>query len=142
MATESAKKGAAKKTVTEKQAQAEIEKRAKKVSEADVKRILDKRDEIEQKFSGSGVLGRFIADVKILFSMIGDYWDGSYRDIPWTTIASAVAGLAYVFSPIDLIPDFIPVIGVVDDALVMGLVLAAIDSDLQGYVAWKKRQVK
>ena len=142
MATEPARKSAAKKSVTKKQAQAEIDKRAKKVSDADVKRILDKRDEIEQKFSGNGVLGRFIADIKILFSMIGDYWEGSYRDIPWTTIASAVAGLAYVLSPIDLIPDFIPVIGVVDDALVIGLVLAAIDSDLQGYVAWKKRQVK
>ena len=83
-----------------------------------------------------------MADIKILFSMIGDYWDGTYREIPWTTVASAVAGLAYVLSPIDLIPDFIPVIGLVDDALVIGLVLAAIDSDLQSYVAWKKRQIK
>ena len=128
--------------VTKKQAQEELDKRSKKVSEDDVRRVLEKRDEIEQKFSGSGTLGRFVADIKILFSMIGDYWDGSYREIPWTTVASAVAGLAYVLSPIDLIPDFIPVIGLVDDALVIGLVLAAIDSDLQSYVAWKKRQIK
>ena len=128
--------------VTKKQAQEELDKRSKKVSEDDVRRVLEKRDEIEQKFSGSGTLGRFVADIKILFSMIGDYWDGTYREIPWTTVASAVAGLAYVLSPIDLIPDFIPVIGLVDDALVIGLVLAAIDSDLQSYVAWKKRQIK
>jgi uncharacterized membrane protein YkvA (DUF1232 family) len=128
--------------ISKEQAQEELNKRAKNVSEDDVKKILDKRDEIEQKFKGSGTLGKFIADVKILFSMMQDYWSGEYREVPWTTIAAAVAALAYVFSPIDLIPDFIPVIGLVDDALVIGLCLTAIDSDLQAYVAWKKKTVK
>lgn len=128
--------------ISKEQAQEELNKRAKNVSEDDVKKILDKRDEIEQKFKGSGPLGKFIADVKILFSMIQDHWSGEYREVPWTTIAVAVAALAYVFSPIDLIPDFIPVIGLVDDALVIGLCLTAIDSDLQAYVAWKKKTVK
>lgn len=124
--------------VSKERAQEELKKRAKSVSEDDVKKILDKRDEIEQKFKGSGPLGKFIADVKILFSMIQDYWSGNYRKVPWTTIAAAVATLAYVLSPIDLIPDFIPFIGLVDDALVISLCLAAIDSDLQAYAEWKK----
>jgi uncharacterized membrane protein YkvA (DUF1232 family) len=127
--------------VTKEQAREELNKRANQVKGSDVEKILAKRDEIEQKFSGSGVLGKFIADIKILYSMIQDYWDGSYREVPWTTIAAAVAALAYVLSPIDLVPDFIPFLGLVDDALVVGLCLSAIDSDLQSYVRWKKRQV-
>lgn len=123
--------------VTSEQAQAELDKRAKKVSEDDLRRILEKRDEIEQKFSGSGPLGKFIADVKLLYSMLQDYWNGDYREVPWTTIAAVVAALAYVFSPIDLIPDFIPGIGLIDDALVIGLCLSAVDNDLQAYKRWK-----
>lgn len=128
--------------VSKEQAQEELDKRAKNISEDDVKRIIEKRDEVEQKFKGSGVLGKFIADVKIMISMIHDYWTGEYREVPWTTVAAAVAALAYVLSPIDLIPDPIPFIGLLDDALVVSLCLAAINSDLQAYVAWKKSNTK
>lgn len=127
--------------VTNAEAQAELHKRAGKVTKGDVEAILAKRDEIEKKFKGNGPLGKFIADIKILFSLIQDYWSGGYREVPWTTIAAAVAALLYVLSPIDLVPDFIPVVGLLDDALVIALCLAAIDSDLQDYVVWKKNQV-
>lgn len=123
--------------VTQEQAQDELNKRSKKVSEDDLRRILERRDEVDQKFSGNGPLGKFIADVKLLFSMLQDYWSGDYRGVPWTTIAAVVAALAYVFSPIDLIPDFIPGIGLVDDALVIAACLSAIDSDLHAYKGWK-----
>lgn len=127
--------------VSKEQAEAAMKAKAAKVTEEDLQKILDKRDEIERKFKGDGPLGRFIADVKILFSLVGDYRRGSYREVPWTTIAGVVATLAYVLSPIDLIPDVLPVIGLVDDALVVGVCLTAIDADLQAYAEWKKRQV-
>lgn len=38
---------------------------------------------------------------------------------PWYAKWLAVAVVAYAFSPIDLIPDFIPVLGFVDDALLL-----------------------
>ena len=34
--------------------------------------------------------------------------------------------LAYLLSPIDLIPDFIPVIGLADDAIIMSLALRSV----------------
>jgi uncharacterized membrane protein YkvA (DUF1232 family) len=45
--------------------------------------------------------------------------------VPWYAKALAVCVLAYLFSPIDLIPDFIPVIGYLDDLVIVpaGLVL-------------------
>jgi uncharacterized membrane protein YkvA (DUF1232 family) len=47
--------------------------------------------------------------------------------VPWTARALALLIAAYVLSPIDLIPDFIPVIGLLDDAILIpaGLWLVA-----------------
>ncbi|HVO44646.1 MAG TPA: YkvA family protein [Aggregatilineales bacterium] len=45
----------------------------------------------------------------------------AYRDprVPWVARLLAIAVLAYAFSPIDLIPDFIPVLGLVDDLVIV-----------------------
>ncbi|MGB2336374.1 MAG: YkvA family protein, partial [Alcanivorax sp.] len=95
------------KTITDEQAKAELDKRASKISDNDVKKILDQESDLLSKVTGAGgPLGKLLDDVKTLFSMIKDYWNGDYREVPWTTIAAAAAALAFVLSPIDLIPDF------------------------------------
>lgn len=44
--------------------------------------------------------------------------DGA-RHAPWYVKLIVAAGVLYLLSPIDLIPDFIPVIGQLDDALLI-----------------------
>jgi uncharacterized membrane protein YkvA (DUF1232 family) len=46
--------------------------------------------------------------------------------VPWYAKVLALAAAAYAFSPIDLIPDFIPVIGQLDDILVVALGIALV----------------
>ena len=45
--------------------------------------------------------------------------------VPWYAKAPAIAVAAYALSPIDLIPDFVPVLGYVDDLIIVpaGIVL-------------------
>src|SRR5712672_764845 len=46
--------------------------------------------------------------------------------VPWYAKAVAIAVAAYALSPIDLIPDFIPVIGYLDDLIIVPLGIAAV----------------
>ena len=45
----------------------------------------------------------------------------SHPDTPWHAKALAVLVAAYAFSPIDLVPDFIPVLGYLDDVIIVPL---------------------
>ena len=47
------------------------------------------------------------------------YFAMRHKDTPWLPKALAALTVAYALSPIDLIPDFIPVIGYLDDALIL-----------------------
>ena len=50
-----------------------------------------------------------------------------HPDTPWHAKALGVLVVAYALSPIDLIPDFIPVLGFVDDVLLLpGLIWLAL----------------
>jgi len=59
-------------------------------------------------------------DVLALYLAAGD------PRVPWYAKAAAVAVTAYALSPIDLIPDFIPVLGYLDDLIIvpLGILLA------------------
>lgn len=52
------------------------------------------------------------------------YLAGRDPRTPWYARAIAVCVVAYAFSPLDLIPDFIPVLGLVDDLILVPLGLA------------------
>lgn len=68
------------------------------------------------------------------------YFDRRYTDVPWQTIVLAIAALVYFVSPIDLIPDFIPAAGYLDDAAVVSFVVASIKADLDNFLEWEDDQ--
>ena len=80
----------------------------------------------------SADLKDFYEDVKLFFQMIKDYFDGRC-ELPVRTVVAIGVALLYVLSPIDVIPDFIPVVGLVDDAFILTLCLKFIKDDLEEY---------
>jgi uncharacterized membrane protein YkvA (DUF1232 family) len=115
-----------------------LEKGAQKVTEEDVVKVVAKSEEIKKKFRLGGPLGRFIEDGQMLISMVRDYWSGRYRQVPYGTIAASVFTLIYVFNPLDLVPDVLPIIGQIDDAAIVAACLIFVEQDLLGYKRWKQ----
>jgi len=114
-----------------------IEDGAKKVKAQDIERVLSKSEEIRSKVQRSGPLQKFFGDIQLLLSMLQDYGYGRYREIPYWSIAAIAVSLLYVINPFDIIPDWIPIIGELDDAAVVAMCLYLIQNDLIIYKEWK-----
>ena len=110
---------------------------ADKIGEEDVKETLGKEDEIKKLFKRVKVLAKYCNDLCEIFELLRDRVAGDYRETPWTTIAALTGALIYVLSPIDMILDVIPLVGFLDDALVIGLAVKLAQPDLEKYRVWK-----
>lgn len=124
----------------QKNAREQLDAEASRVHQADLETLLDRQRSIEEKVKNSSKLARFSTDIKLMFSLIRDYWYGNYRSVPWKTIAAVAGALLYVMNPLDVIPDLILGFGFIDDAGVVALCLKLAESDLHRYAAWKEHQ--
>ena len=116
----------------------QLKGQASRVSDKDVAGLLGRQQELSEKVTKvPGRLAKLVKQVCLLYEMLGDYWKGEYREIPYGSIAIVVVALVYFLSPIDLIPDLIPVIGYIDDALIVALAVQFIKEDLKDYCVFK-----
>jgi uncharacterized membrane protein YkvA (DUF1232 family) len=74
--------------------------------------------------------------LKSMVQMVRAWISGDYKEVPTTSIIAIVAGLMYLLSPIDLIPDFIPVLGYLDDIFVLGVVFTQVAKDIKAFEEW------
>lgn len=85
------------------------------------------------------MLSRLWRDFKLLLPLVRDYWKGRYRDVSYRSWIVLVLTLAYILSPIDLIPDYILGFGQIDDVVILGLALNFLEKDLTKYREWKDK---
>lgn len=82
-------------------------------------------------------VSRMAINLRVMSRMIKEYAKGSYRELPWKSLTAIVAGLAYFLMPIDLIPDFIPFTGLLDDFTVIMLISGAFRQDIEEFLDWE-----
>jgi len=113
-----------------------------KIKEEDVEVVTDNEVAINKKFSETNSLSKYKELGKVLIGMLKDIKNGVYEHVPWFTIATIVMALFYVLNPMDIIPDFIPGLGYIDDMAVLSIGMGWIQSDLHKYLDWKIEQGK
>lgn len=120
-----------------------------KESEVEAEEILKNPEEASKKIQDAfvklegmkdGPIKMIFDDINLMINIIKDYISGTYRQIPEYSVISILGALIYFLSPVDIIPDFIPGVGYIDDAFVIALVIKQIHEDLNNYKVWKNAQ--
>ena len=84
-------------------------------------------------------LKNVLEDVRELYALFKDSVRGNYK-LHASNIAIIGGGLVYFVLPADLIPDFIPVIGYLDDLAVLTTIMVSLKDEIEEYRSWKKKK--
>lgn len=108
-----------------------------KIEDDDVDVVMGSQKAISDKIINSNALKKYAELGKVMFGMLKDYRKGIYTNVPWFTIAAIAFAFLYILNPFDMVPDFIPGLGYIDDFAVLTFGLRFIESDLHNYLDWK-----
>ncbi|WP_369811036.1 YkvA family protein [Hymenobacter aranciens] len=73
-----------------------------------------------------------------LVRLVRRFVSGEYREVRTGTIVSGLAVLLYVLSPIDLVPDFIPVLGFLDDLSLISWFVGKFSDEISRFRKWEQ----
>jgi uncharacterized membrane protein YkvA (DUF1232 family) len=85
-----------------------------------------------------GVIDLILVKLTLLGRLIKAFVKGEYKQVPTETLLKILASFIYFISPIDLLPDFLPVLGLTDDLALLGWVVSSITADLDKFEEWEK----
>lgn len=108
------------------------------VTREDVAYVLAKADATAKRLSDSNQswvqsLGK---QSKLLWELLSDWWKNEY-EVPWRVVAAVTAALLYLVNPYDLFFDLLPVVGWLDDAMVLKFAYNLVKTDLRAYATHK-----
>ena len=100
----------------------------------------DAMKKAKNKEKPTGPLADLWENLRTAFRLLQAYFSKQYTTIPWASIVLVVGSIIYFVSPIDLMPDWLPLAGFIDDAAVLVFVLRQINTDLQRFLEWENER--
>ena len=97
-------------------------------------------EKVEDKLVTLGPKGKKFAYIPEMIMLIRSYIIKEYTDITFAGLVLITTSLLYFLSPIDVIPDFIPGAGLLDDMLVANTIIKWCDQDIEKYMEWRKNK--
>jgi uncharacterized membrane protein YkvA (DUF1232 family) len=77
------------------------------------------------------------AYLQAMLRLIRAYYRGEYREIPVTTLLIIIAALIYLMNPLDFLPDWIPGLGLLDDAVILAIAVRQSRKALDEFMSWE-----
>ena len=95
--------------------------------------VAQTKDETMKKVANTSVLAGLLENIRMSYDMVSDSVTGKYKGVSKGTLALLAGGLSYLALPLDLVPDFIPVAGWMDDAALLGWIFARCADEFKKY---------
>lgn len=89
-----------------------------------------------QSEGGGSPFQKIKAKLKTLGLLMRHFANGSYRGIETKNVIIILAGMIYFISPIDLIPDVLPIVGFADDIALISFIYNSLSDELEKFELW------
>jgi uncharacterized membrane protein YkvA (DUF1232 family) len=93
-----------------------------------------------QELGVGGIFDVIREKITIMGTLIKAYVVGDYRQIELGSLVKIIAAFVYFISPIDIIPDFLPFIGLSDDVALLVFIFKSIDDELVKFDKWQNKK--
>ena len=107
----------------------------------DKEKLSDLLIRLKEKMKTMPMVGSVLTNIPTMFRLLSSYLKGEYTDILKKQLVILVSAISYLVAPIDLVPDFIPLIGLLDDIAVISACVKLISPELEKYLEWRKNNV-
>ena len=91
---------------------------------------------LEEKLRTVPEVGNTLSGLPVVIAMVKSWIKGEYEVQP-KVLATIIAAFLYFITVKDIIPDNIPVVGVVDDVAVLMFALKVVEPEINAYRAWR-----
>lgn len=78
---------------------------------------------------------------KTLLRLVRALYKKEYKDFPWSSLVKATATIIYLVSPLDLIPDFLPFLGMIDDFALISWTIGSLNEDILAFEKWEEAKL-
>jgi uncharacterized membrane protein YkvA (DUF1232 family) len=115
-----------------------LNEKCMQLAPGDVKTVLAQAAAIRRRAKSLGERHlRMQRQVDFALTLLEEHFKGRCPQIPYYTIATLAVALLYFSDPVDVIPDWIPGVGIADDAIVFELAFGMARAGIDRYCAWK-----
>ena len=98
--------------------------------------------DVEEKLKSVPKVGGKLSQIPAFLSLLKCYITKQYDKVPTGTIIAITSALLYFLIPSDLMPDFIPLIGYIDDASVISVCMSMVGHDIKKFIKWRDKTKK
>lgn len=106
-------------------------------TERKLRALLAKASQKWQELSQNPTFAQVKYQVEVFIRMIRAHLNKQYTGLSSRSLGLLVLGLFYFALPTDLVPDFIPFIGYVDDITVLLAIFKSLQSDIERFLEWE-----
>jgi uncharacterized membrane protein YkvA (DUF1232 family) len=109
--------------------------------QSQVKKLISQVSQKLQKINGSNKqINELMEHVQLFLRMIKKSLVGEYSAFSHKTLVSLVFGLLYFVTPMDVVPDFVPLLGFSDDLSILYFIIKNFKSDIEAFKVWELNQ--